>query len=79
MLESLQTEVRPWRTRANGLSLLRLALAPALAVALLGSRPFVAALLVALAIATDLADGAVARRCGETSALGGLLDHAADA
>jgi cardiolipin synthase (CMP-forming) len=33
----------------------------------------------ALAVATDLADGRVARRFGEASALGGFLDHATDA
>jgi phosphatidylglycerophosphate synthase len=33
----------------------------------------------ALAVASDLADGRVARARGEQSALGGLLDHATDA
>ena len=68
-----------WRTRANALSLLRLAVAPLLAIAILAGRAELATLLFALAVATDFADGAVARRYGESSALGGLLDHTIDA
>ena len=68
-----------WCTRANALSLLRLAVAPLLAIAILAGRAELATLLFALAVATDFADGAVARRHGESSALGGLLDHTIDA
>lgn len=68
-----------WRTRANALSLLRLAVAPALAAAIVAGRAELATALFALAVATDFADGAVARRYGEASPLGGLLDHAIDA
>jgi len=68
-----------WATTANALSLLRLALVPLLGAAILHDQPLAAGVLFALAVATDLADGAVARRRGEASALGGLLDHAADA
>lgn len=68
-----------WCTRANALSLLRLAVAPLLAIAILAGRAELATLLFALAVATDFADGAVARRYGESSALGGLLDHTIDA
>jgi cardiolipin synthase (CMP-forming) len=68
-----------WLTRANGLTALRLAAAPALAVALLRGASGLAAALFALAVTTDLLDGRVARRFGEVSPLGGLLDHAADA
>ena len=68
-----------WCTRANALSLLRLAVAPLLAIAILAGRAELATLLFALAVATDFADGAVARRYGEASPLGGLLDHTIDA
>ena len=68
-----------WCTRANALSLLRLAVAPLLASAILDGRAEVATALFALAVATDFADGMVARRYGESSPLGGLLDHTIDA
>ena len=68
-----------WRTRANALSLLRLVVAPLLALAIFEGRAEVATALFAIAVATDFADGAVARRYGESSPLGGLLDHAIDA
>ena len=68
-----------WRTRANALSLLRLVMAPALATAIVAGRAELATALFALAVATDFADGAVARRYGESSPLGGLIDHAIDA
>lgn len=68
-----------WSTRANALTLLRLLAAPCLVLAILVGEARAAALLVALAIVTDLADGPVARRFGEATRLGGLLDHAVDA
>jgi phosphatidylglycerophosphate synthase len=70
---------RRWLTRANALTATRLAAAPALAIAVTGGAPGIAFLLFWLAVATDLLDGPVARRYGEVTALGGLLDHAADA
>ncbi len=69
----------PWLTRANGLTSLRLLAAPALAVAICADASVAAAALVALAIATDFADGVVARRFDEQSGLGRLIDHATDA
>lgn len=66
-------------TFANALSLLRLALVPLLGAAILRDRPLTAGVLFAVAVATDLADGAVARRRGEVTAFGGVLDHAVDA
>jgi phosphatidylglycerophosphate synthase len=66
-------------TRANALTALRLVCGPLLAYALLAPAPWPAALLFWLAVATDLLDGRVARRFGESSALGGLLDHLTDA
>jgi phosphatidylglycerophosphate synthase len=68
-----------WATRANALTALRLAAAPALAAAIACGAAGAALLLFALAVATDLLDGRVARRFGEASPLGGLLDHASDA
>lgn len=73
------TTRRVWLTRANGLTLLRLAFAPALAVAVLHGDFGGAALLFALAVATDVLDGRVARRYGEVSPYGRIIDHAADA
>jgi len=68
-----------WATRANALSLLRLLAAPALAASIVLQAWLGASLLFALATASDLADGRVARRYGEASRLGRLLDHAVDA
>ena len=66
---------------ANGLSLLRLAFAAPLAV-FMARADFDAAawcaLLIAFAIASDLADGPIARRLGTESARGRALDHTAD-
>jgi cardiolipin synthase len=68
-----------WLTRANGLSMLRLMCAPALVLAIdSGAAPLAVALFV-LAVATDFADGFVARRFGEESGLGRLVDHSTDA
>jgi cardiolipin synthase len=69
----------PWSTRANALTLARLLIAPALAAALLAHAPGRAAVLFFMAVATDLADGWVARHYGEVSPLGGFIDHAVDA
>src|SRR5512134_1964250 len=67
------------RTRANALTALRLLCGPLLVLALLDRAAFAAALLFWFAVATDLLDGRVARRFGESSTLGGFLDHATDA
>lgn len=68
-----------WLTRANALTGLRLALAAPLAGAIVAGEATLAAALFAVAVVTDLLDGRVARRFGESSALGGILDHGADA
>lgn len=70
---------RRWRTRANALTLARALIAPCLAAAIALGRPVTATLLFWIAVATDFADGWIARRRGEMSPLGGLLDHAVDA
>lgn len=67
------------RTRANALTALRLVCGPLLVLALLERAALAAALLFWVAVATDLLDGRIARRFGETSALGGFLDHVTDA
>lgn len=76
--EALRANGR-WATAANGLTLARLALVPPLAAAIAYDRPLAAGACFALAVATDFADGRVARHRGEESSLGGLLDHAVDA
>jgi phosphatidylglycerophosphate synthase len=68
-----------WLTRANALTLLRLLAAPALYAAIRAGDAPLASLLFAGAVATDLADGWVARRWGEATPLGALVDHAVDA
>ena len=68
-----------WLTYANALSGVRLLLiAPSVYCVLHGQVAAAAALFVC-AVATDFADGIVARRRGEASALGGLIDHSSDA
>lgn len=74
------TQTTPgWRTWANALTLVRLAVAPVLAAALLTEAALAAGLLFALACATDFADGPLARRLGQATRRGALLDHAVDA
>ncbi|MGE4606953.1 MAG: CDP-alcohol phosphatidyltransferase family protein [Myxococcota bacterium] len=68
-----------WLTRANGMTLIRLIAAPVLAVAISADASLAATAVFTLAVATDVADGIVARRFGEASALGRLLDHTTDA
>ena len=66
-------------TLANALSAVRLACVPACAWAILAGEAQLAAGAFVLAVVTDMADGPVARRRGEASALGGLIDHGVDA
>lgn len=68
-----------WRTLANAVSGARLALAPVSVYAILTGRWALAAGVFAVAVASDLADGPLARRRGTVSARGGVLDHGADA
>lgn len=69
----------PWRTLANAISGARLVLAPMSVHAILTGRWALAAGVFAAAVASDFADGPLARRRGTASALGGVLDHGADA
>ena len=66
-------------TRANALTALRLLAAPALFLCLREELARAALALFVLAVVTDVLDGWVARRYGESSAWGGLFDHASDA
>jgi phosphatidylglycerophosphate synthase len=66
-------------TRANALTAARLVLGPLLVLALLERAVWPAFALFWLAVGSDLLDGRVARRYGESSALGGFLDHVTDA
>jgi cardiolipin synthase len=68
-----------WLTPANALTLLRLLLALPFALAVRADSAWLATLVFTLAAASDFADGRIARRRGEISALGGFLDHAVDA
>ena len=68
-----------WLTWANGLTATRLVAAPLLALAILREAHGLALLIFVAAVLTDLLDGRVARRFGEASPLGGVLDHATDA
>lgn len=63
----------------NLLSISRLAFAPVAAFAILETDWLVVAWILWLALVTDLADGQLARRAGQTTALGGFLDHGSDA
>ncbi len=71
---------RPPRvTPANALTILRLLAAPICAFLVFEARDFEAVIVFALAIATDFADGPLARKRGQSSAFGALLDHGSDA
>lgn len=68
-----------WLTWANALSILRLAIALPCAWTIVHGAWPVAAVLFAIAAFSDYFDGIVARRLGEASSFGGLLDHTIDA
>ncbi len=68
-----------WITRSNGLSAIRLILAPVFHHAVVENAWGLACVLFWIAVATDWFDGRVARARGESTAFGGLLDHASDA
>jgi len=66
-------------TLANALTAARLTMAPCIAFAIADDRSALAGLLFVLAVVTDLADGPLARRDGQTTPFGGLFDHSVDA
>ncbi len=69
----------PLWTLANALTLLRLALAPLNAILIIAGEDLAAAGIFVLAVASDLADGPLARRQGGPTHLGSVLDHGSDA
>lgn len=75
----MAVDSRMWLTWANLLTLGRFGLAVPCALAVADAAWALAALLFSLAVATDLLDGPLARRLGQATPLGGLLDHATDA
>lgn len=65
-------------TWANGLTALRLSAAPFAAWTVAAGCWDLALALLALAVVSDALDGPLARRCGQSSAWGGLFDHGSD-
>ena len=68
-----------WLTVANGFTAARLALIVPFVAAVGAGRAGWVFVLFWSAVATDYVDGPVARRRGEASRLGGVLDHTTDA
>jgi phosphatidylglycerophosphate synthase len=68
-----------WLTWANGVTAVRALIAIPCALLVVDERWVPAAIVLTLALLTDLLDGPLARRLGQASSLGGLLDHATDA
>ncbi len=66
-------------TLANSLSLFRLIIAPVTVWNIISGWWLTASFLLILAILSDLLDGPIARKKGQESAAGGLLDHSCDA
>jgi len=72
-------KARRWLTLANAITALRLPLAPLCAFAILEGGSVAAFFYFWAAVGSDLIDGRVARRRGEVTRLGGVLDHTSDA
>jgi cardiolipin synthase len=70
--------MRTWLTLPNLVTLARLLLAPFIFSAILNGRAFAALSLVALASATDILDGYLARHFGAATPAGAFLDPIAD-
>ena len=66
-------------TLANSLSLSRLIIAPIIACNILSDWWLTASFFLLLAILSDLLDGPIARKKGQETSSGGLLDHSCDA
>ncbi|HAR31317.1 MAG TPA: hypothetical protein DCR65_07315 [Gammaproteobacteria bacterium] len=78
-MEQASNPTHPWFTWANVLTLIRALLALPTAFCVYHAAWLPATLCFAVAVVTDAMDGPLARRLGQASALGGLLDHATDA
>jgi len=70
--------MRTWLTLPNLFTLARLLLAPVIVSAILHGRAFAALSIFAVAAATDVIDGYLARHCGAATAAGAFLDPIAD-
>lgn len=68
-----------WFTLSNALTSMRLIAAPYFYWLIVNQSWRAACLIFWLAVASDVMDGRLARARSETSAFGGLLDHASDA
>jgi phosphatidylglycerophosphate synthase len=68
-----------WFTPSNGLTLTRLVAAPFFCWLIVNRLWWAACLVFWLAVVSDIVDGRLARSRGDTSRLGGILDHASDA
>lgn len=76
MASRFRTRLVTW---ANLITIARLVATVPCVIAVLGGAWPAAAIIFLLAVASDFADGFVARRRDETSVAGGTLDHACDA
>jgi cardiolipin synthase len=70
--------MRTWLTLPNLFTLARLLLAPVIVSAILHRRAFAALCIFAVAAATDVIDGYLARHLGAATAAGAFLDPIAD-
>ena len=68
-----------WLTSANALSASRVVMAPFAAACIYSESWQLAASIFAAAVLSDLLDGPLARRRGEVTRLGAVVDHGADA
>ncbi|MEC9239781.1 MAG: CDP-alcohol phosphatidyltransferase family protein [Pseudomonadota bacterium] len=68
-----------WLTWANALSASRVVMAPFAALCISSNFWSLAGLIFFAAVLTDLIDGPLARRRGEATKLGAIVDHGADA
>jgi phosphatidylglycerophosphate synthase len=68
-----------WFTLSNGLTSMRLVAAPFFYWLIVNRLWWTACLIFWLAVVSDVVDGRLARARGETSMLGGILDHVSDA
>lgn len=74
----IKTIPQTFLSAANTLTVIRLALAPAILWAIVEQRYFASLCIFVIAVLTDVLDGRLARQQGTESNLGGLLDHATD-
>jgi len=70
--------MRTWLTLPNLVTLARLLLAPVIVIAILSGRAFAALCIFAVAAATDVIDGYLARHFAAATAAGAFLDPIAD-